>query len=150
MLSFKKLLTNANRNDLPKRARYARRGVYITGFDSPIFHQCVEELRGIVDMFQASGEAKSGIANLDNLDYRGHPMINTFNNYFTLQSIAPYESLQKFSPQEDPFNVLNNYVLASKEQLIRIEDNDIKMYKRVMTHDKSGLMWVISALQDYC
>ncbi len=43
------------RNTLPKRARYARRGVHLTGFDSPIFYQCMQELAGIREVFRAGG-----------------------------------------------------------------------------------------------
>ena len=107
------------------------------------FHQCTQELQGIHSIFQASGEAKNGVANAENLDYRGFPMISSSNNYFTLQSAVPYESFKKFSSQEDPFNVLNNYVLTSKEDLVRFDDNEVKTFRREMTYDKSGIMYVL-------
>lgn len=74
------------------------------------------------------------------LVYRGHPMIHTGNNYFTLKSVAPYESMKDFSPREDPFNVLNKYAKASKEELIRMEDNEVQMYLKEVEYDKSGLV----------
>ncbi len=67
-------------------------------------------------------------------------MISAANNYFTLKSTIPFESFRRFTSEEDPFNVLNNFATASKEDLVRIDDNDIQMFKKVITHDRSGLM----------
>lgn len=74
------------------------------------------------------------------LDYRGFPAVNTANNYFTLKKTVPFENFKPFTAQEDPFNVLNNFAAGSKEEVVRIADNDIQMYKKEVTYDGSGLM----------
>lgn len=103
-----------------------------------MFFQCVDELAAITDIFRATGVGI--VEDFAPMDFRGHPMIATGNNYFTPKSLIPYETFKRFSIEEDPFNVLNSYAARSKEDLVRIGDNEIGLYAKEMTYDKEGIM----------
>lgn len=103
---------------------------------------------------------KSGIGEMkptEPEDFREYFAIKAANNYFTDGALATNKTYRPYSRQEDPLGYMNTYTQKHKEKmsLVRVAENDVLFFKKVMNNDKEGRrlvqnnLWRLIQLTNY-
>ncbi len=86
---------------------------------------------------------RSGIGEIDDDEpsiYRKNFAIEASNRFFTESNLVTNETYLPYPPKEDPFGCVNACAvkLQDKLPLVRVSENDVLFFKKVIHMDKEG------------
>ncbi len=120
--------------------RNLRRGADVCGYGNEVFDQMASEMEFIRNVFVKSGIGKIEETELD--DFRQYFSIKATNHFFTESKLVTNETYLPYPPQEDPFGYINACALKFEEKmpLVRVAENDVLFFKKVVRVNKEGKM----------
>ena len=97
----------------------------LTGLSSPKFHDAIQSIRSIEDIFRGQVVDRNMEVWVPST-FQGHPSIDISNRYFTPRQHAFQDRHISFSAVIDPDNILSE---AMGEEFVHTEDNEVEYYE---------------------
>jgi hypothetical protein len=116
-----------NRGFRKSNAAYLRQGVVITGFDSPMFQDCVKGIQDLHELL-CKNLSQSITPVLPIITtYQGYPAIQVDNRFFTSRRLAPNEHPVDMDVAIDPTGALRRII---GDEWVHIEENRVKYFEK--------------------
>lgn len=119
-------------------ARYARRGVCVTGYGAPAFDDIATSKAIVHDVFVKAGIGRVLPPTSD--VFRDYYCFHASNQYFTLGRLAKHETYIPYPEDEDPAGVLHAWHACSdpRDDLVRIPENAVEFFGLEIGEDEQG------------